>query len=474
MAVSKWFILGLFFCGIIYAQEPRGISYQGVVLYPKVELPGIDSKVTPYSEKDVCFRFSIYDDTNTLEYSETHTTTTDYYGQVNLVIGRGDNPLIPGRLDAIQWDGTTKFLEVELDYSALCTDWEEVSYNELNYVPFAFYALNSGGTGTDNQNLTAATLTGTTLQIDIEDGTSASIDLAPLQDGTGTDNQNIENLALDSTTNILTVGIEDGTSGTVDLSGLIGTDNQNLTAATLTGTTLQIDIEDGTSATVDLAALVDDTDADPTNEIQDLSLNAKTLELTDDSTVVDLTEVLDINDASDATISAPVANEVLAYNGTNWVNRPLKDLKNINIVDEPAAYNTSNPLIIGILNFNPFNGGSTTGTRFFSIDESDIFIISKTNDQVYVILGKLNENYNGKIVTIIENNNENPLITTVSSDDTSNSYFDANWNELFTHKINSIENEATLQSTRELKYESVDFVWFMPTAGSTGRWIPMR
>ncbi len=37
--------------------------------------------------------------------------------------------------------------------------------------------------GTDDQNLTGATLTGTTLQITIENGNATSVDLAPLQDG---------------------------------------------------------------------------------------------------------------------------------------------------------------------------------------------------------------------------------------------------------------------------------------------------
>ena len=41
----------------------------------------------------------------------------------------------------------------------------------------------------DNQNLTGANLSGTTLQIDIEDGNPVSVDLSNLQDGTGTDNQ---------------------------------------------------------------------------------------------------------------------------------------------------------------------------------------------------------------------------------------------------------------------------------------------
>ncbi|MFC0603789.1 tail fiber domain-containing protein [Winogradskyella pulchriflava] len=76
------------------------------------------------------------------------------------------------------------------------------------------------GTGTDDQNLTAASLTGTTLNLGIENGTGTSINLAALQDGTGTDDQNIQNLAFNSSTNILTVGIENGTAQNVNLSAL--------------------------------------------------------------------------------------------------------------------------------------------------------------------------------------------------------------------------------------------------------------
>ncbi len=44
---------------------------------------------------------------------------------------------------------------------------------------------------TDDQNLIGATLTGTNLQIDIENGSSAIVNLAALQDGTGTDSQTL-------------------------------------------------------------------------------------------------------------------------------------------------------------------------------------------------------------------------------------------------------------------------------------------
>ena len=72
------------------------------------------------------------------------------------------------------------------------------------------WVLVGNGIGSDDQNLTGATLTGTSLQIDIENGNSATVDLSTLQDGTGTDNQD-----LTLTGNVLSL-TNDGT--TVDLS----------------------------------------------------------------------------------------------------------------------------------------------------------------------------------------------------------------------------------------------------------------
>ncbi|PKR79686.1 hypothetical protein CW751_13685 [Brumimicrobium salinarum] len=86
--------------------------------------------------------------------------------------------------------------------------------------------------GTDNQNLTGATLSGTTLTIDIQNGTSTSVDLSSL---IGTDNQDLTNATLSG--NILTIDIQNGASVNVDLSSLVGSDSQNLT---LTGDNLSI------------------------------------------------------------------------------------------------------------------------------------------------------------------------------------------------------------------------------------------
>ncbi|WP_175437491.1 T9SS type A sorting domain-containing protein, partial [Crocinitomix algicola] len=56
------------------------------------------------------------------------------------------------------------------------------------------------------------------------------------------------------------LNLEDG--GSVDLAPFMdNTDNQNLTAATLTGTVLEIEIEGGTSVSVDLSSLLADIQA---------------------------------------------------------------------------------------------------------------------------------------------------------------------------------------------------------------------
>ena len=176
-------------------------------------------------------------------------------------------------------------------------------------------------TNTDNQNLNAATLTGTTLNLSIENGTSTSVNLASLQDGTGTDNQTIDNLSLSGTTLRLSLeddgqplqtvnlaSLQDGTgtdNQTIDnlsLSGTIlrlsleddgqplqtvnlaslqdgtGTDNQNLLTPNLTGTTLNLGIENGTGTAINLAPLQDGIGTDD-QTIDNLSLSGTTLRL---------------------------------------------------------------------------------------------------------------------------------------------------------------------------------------------------
>ena len=134
--------------------------------------------------------------------------------------------------------------------------------------------------GTDDQNLTAATLTGTTLQIDIENGSSVNVDLASIAgldgadgaDGAvgpqgpggadGADGVSAYQIALNNGfTGTETDWLNSlvGADGVDGAQGPAGPDDQNLTSAVLTGSLLTINIENGNSTSVDLSGLTGST-----------------------------------------------------------------------------------------------------------------------------------------------------------------------------------------------------------------------
>ncbi|MEZ2416228.1 beta strand repeat-containing protein, partial [Muriicola sp. E247] len=204
---------------------------------------------------------------------------------------------------------------------------------------------------TDDQNLTGATLSGANiLQIDIENGTSTTVDLSSLDDS-GTDDQTAAEVTYDNTTsgltavdvqaaidevaagstddqNIsgsglagtnLTIGIENGASEVVDLSSLVGTDDQTLSTDNTPG---NISIEDGNTLTLN----VDDADSDPTNEYNTgVAMNAGALEVTDaggtfSDSLISTDANNDISAGSDGALYLNVASVTISETITNIVD----------------------------------------------------------------------------------------------------------------------------------------------------------
>jgi len=126
--------------------------------------------------------------------------------------------------------------------------------------------------------------------------------------GGGTDGDNdplneIQDIALDGAI----LSITNGSS--LDLEPLLGsggTDNQNLE---LTGDILTI--EDGTGS-VDLSNYIDDTDADPTNEIQDISLLGTELSISNGSTI-DLAPIIPLGGSDDQNLE--LTGDILSIEG---------------------------------------------------------------------------------------------------------------------------------------------------------------
>lgn len=156
------------------------------------------------------------------------------------------------------------------------------------------WVLVGNGIGSDDQTITNFQLTGTSLQIDIEDGNSATVDLSSLQDGVNdadADPANeIQDLSFNATTNILTI-TNNGSATDVDLTPYL--DNTDAQTLTLTGQNLAI--SNGNSIT--LTDNVNDADSDPTNELQTISETGNTVTLsngggsfTDTDTDTQLTE----------------------------------------------------------------------------------------------------------------------------------------------------------------------------------------
>ncbi len=140
----------LFICIIfslsLYSQR-TGISYQALILDPNGEqLPGYNNENAPLTNTAICLEFIIRDDRNVIEYSEYQSVTTDKYGMVNLIIGTGDYAGgYSGGWDGIVWSEKSKKLIVKLDTSANCSDFVEISNQELTSVAFALYAPGQDG-----------------------------------------------------------------------------------------------------------------------------------------------------------------------------------------------------------------------------------------------------------------------------------------------------------------------------------------
>ena len=156
------------------------------------------------------------------------------------------------------------------------------------------------GANTDSQQFDVVQLTGTNLELSLQnDGVGTHvIDLSPLADNT--DDQTIDLIQL--TGNTLELSLEDDgqVPQTVDLSALANTDNQTIDLLNITSNNLTISLEDDGLAplTVDLSPYLDNTD-NQTLDLYQLNGNNLEISLEDDGQapqVVDLSVFADNTD----------------------------------------------------------------------------------------------------------------------------------------------------------------------------------
>ncbi|MFH2142390.1 MAG: hypothetical protein ABIJ97_08215 [Bacteroidota bacterium] len=120
----------------------NGIYYQAVAVDEDgKEIVGMDIEGKPLYNKAIGVRFTITKGLNgTIQWEETHATTTDKYGLFTLIIGKGTqtgNSTYPTLLD-IPWIDADQFLKVEI---ATKNDgnFKLVSNQQFMSVPYSFY-----------------------------------------------------------------------------------------------------------------------------------------------------------------------------------------------------------------------------------------------------------------------------------------------------------------------------------------------
>ncbi len=155
--MTQRFLLTLFFSGILLATTfsqgaPQGFNYQSVVR---------NNSGAPIVNQTVSLLFAIRSGSQNgpIAYYEKHSTSTNEFGLVNLVIGQG-TPL-QGDFTAINWGGGAKYLTVSIESSPNIFD--ELGSAQLLSVPYALYAQNGGGGGGSDNWGSQTAFTNTTI-----------------------------------------------------------------------------------------------------------------------------------------------------------------------------------------------------------------------------------------------------------------------------------------------------------------------
>ena len=119
----------MLFAIVTTAQSPEAFSYQAVAR---------DATGQILSNQSVSFRVNILQGraTGTDVYAETHVTTVNDFGLVNLEIGNG--VVKNGDFSAIDWGADTYFVQMEMD-EAGGNNYQLLGTSQLLSVPYALY-----------------------------------------------------------------------------------------------------------------------------------------------------------------------------------------------------------------------------------------------------------------------------------------------------------------------------------------------
>lgn len=145
--MKKLFYIVLLLVSTYVFSQNKGMTYQAVMYAPGGQnVPGVNVSNIPLSNRTICLQFSFIDASSRVEYQEEVKTKTDEFGMVNITIGSGNQTGgYASSYAAIVWNATAeKSLKVALDATGLCNQFDELSVDKLDAVPFANAAITAG------------------------------------------------------------------------------------------------------------------------------------------------------------------------------------------------------------------------------------------------------------------------------------------------------------------------------------------
>ncbi len=130
MRKIKMMLFGIFAAGLAFAQAPQAFKYQAVAR---------DNSGNPLANTNLPVRVTILDGSATgpVVYQETHASTSNQFGLLNLSIGNGT--VTNGTFNTIAWGTGTKWIQVEVDFG---TGYQNMGTSQLLSVPYALYSSN--------------------------------------------------------------------------------------------------------------------------------------------------------------------------------------------------------------------------------------------------------------------------------------------------------------------------------------------
>jgi hypothetical protein len=134
--------LSVLVMGILNAQPPNGINYQGVVR---------NSNGDVMANKSIDIRFTVLQDSTNNVYQEWQTVMTNAHGLFSAVIGQGN--VGSGSFSDIDWDNHEEYLKVEIDTGSGYTG---MGVSKLQSVPYALNAGNVAWDRADNGSISYA------------------------------------------------------------------------------------------------------------------------------------------------------------------------------------------------------------------------------------------------------------------------------------------------------------------------------